>query len=77
MERFDGNGSSFYLRKTQQNLTPDLLLKIHNKYKTKPDSIILIGWMQADMIRPQFSQPVPPGNGLTMVNWELQVETTS
>jgi hypothetical protein len=77
MGRFDGNGSSFYLRKTQQNLTPDLLLEIHNKYKTKPDSIILIGWIQADMIRPQFSQPVPLGNGLTMVNWELQVETTS
>ena len=77
MGRFEGNGSPFYLRKTQQNLTPDLLFEIHNKFKTKPDSMILIGWLQADMIKPEFNQPVPPGYGLTMVNWEIQVETSS
>ena len=32
IRRFDGNGSDAYLRKTQRNLTPELLLEIHNKY---------------------------------------------
>jgi hypothetical protein len=76
IRRFDGNGSASYLRKTQRYLTSDLLLKIHNKYKSKPDTMILVGWMQAGLIQPEFNQTNPPGAGITMINWELPVEIT-
>ena len=72
--RFDGNGSAAYLRKTQRYLTPELLLEIHKKYKSRSDSLILIGWMQAGLIQPEFNQASPPGAGITMINWKLPVE---
>ena len=76
IKRFDGNGSASYLRKTQRDLTLDLLLKIHDKYKSRPDSMILVGWIQADLIQPEFNPIGPRGDGITMINWELPVETT-
>ena len=76
IRHFDGNGSASYLRKTQRSLTSDLLLKIHAKYKSRPDRMILIGWMQADLIQPEFNPIGPPVAGITMINWELPVETT-
>jgi hypothetical protein len=76
MRRFDGNGSDKYLRNTQRYLTPELLLEIHDKYKAKSDSMILIGWVQAGLIQPQFIPAHPPGSGITMINWELPVEMT-
>jgi hypothetical protein len=76
IRRFDGNGFASYFRKTQRNLTSDLLLEIHNKYQSRPDSIILVGWMQAGLIQPEFNQTSPAGAGITMINWELPVEIT-
>ena len=76
VRRFDGNGSASYLRKTQQHLTSDLLLAIHKKYKSRPDSLILVAWLQTGLIQPQFNQTNPSGAGITMINWELPVETT-
>ena len=72
--RFDDNGSAAYLQKTQRHLVPDLLREIHNKYKSRRDSMILIGWVQAGLIHPQINQAHPPGAGITMINWELPVE---
>ena len=74
IKRFDGNGSDTYLRNTQRNLSPELFFKIHDKYKAKSDSMMLIGWVQADLIQPQFIPAHPPGAGITMINWELPVE---
>ncbi len=76
VRRFDGNGSASYLRKTQRHLTSDILLEIHHKYKSRPDRLILVGWMQAGLILPQFNPTSPPGAGITMINWELPVEIT-
>jgi hypothetical protein len=75
IRHFDGNGSASYLRKTQRYLTSDLLLEIHHKYKSRPDSLVLVGWIEAGLIQPEFKQARPPGTGITMVNWELPVET--
>ena len=76
VRRLDGNGSVSYLRKTQQHLTSDLLLAIHKKYKSRPDSLILVAWMQNGLIKPKFHPPNPSGADITMINWELPVETT-
>ncbi len=76
VRRFRGNGSDAYLRTAQRNLTPALLLEIHHKYQTKSDSMILIGWMPAGLIQPQFNQAHPPGVDITMINWGLPVEIT-
>jgi hypothetical protein len=76
IRRFGGNGSAAYLRKTQRYLTPQLLFEIHNKYKARTDSMILTGWLQAGLIQPEFNQASPPGAGITLINWELPVETT-
>jgi len=77
VRRFHGNGSDAYLRKAQRNLTPDVLFEIHHQYQDKSDHMILIGWMQAGLIQPQFNQAHPPGVGITMINWGLPVEITS
>jgi hypothetical protein len=76
VRRFDGSGSVSYLRKSQRHLTTDLLLKIHNKYKSRPTSLVLVGWMQTGLIQPDFNQTSPAGVGITMINWELPVEIT-
>ena len=75
IRHFDGNGSASYFRKTQRNLTSGLLREIHHKYQSRPESIILVGWMQAGLIQPEFNQTSPTGAGITMINWELPVET--
>jgi hypothetical protein len=72
--RFGGNGHAAYLRKAQRLLTPDLLLEIHNKYRSRSDSMLLIGWMQAGLIKPRFGPTHPAGGGISMINWELPVE---
>ena len=74
VRRFDANGDGSYLRKTQKSVTPDLLFKIHNKYKSRPDSMILLGWVPSGLIQPDFNRINPPGAGITMINWELPVE---
>ena len=75
IRHFDGNGSASYLRKTQRSLTSDLLLKIHAKYKSRPDRMVLVGWLETGLIQPEFNPISPPGAGITMINWELPVET--
>jgi hypothetical protein len=74
IRRFGDNGSASYLRKTQRNLSSDLLLEIHAKYKTRPDNLILIGWLEADLIQPEFNPAGPPGVAISMISWELPVE---
>jgi len=76
VRRFRGIGSDTYLRKAQRNLIPDMLFEIHHKYQTKSDRMILIGWMQAGLIQPQFNQAHPAGADITMINWGLPVEIT-
>jgi hypothetical protein len=76
VRHFHGNGSNAYLRIAQRNLTPDMLFEIHHKYQTKSDRMILIGWMQAGLIQPQFNPANPAGADITMINWGLPVEIT-
>jgi hypothetical protein len=73
---FGGNGSAPYLRRTQRFLASHILNEIHRKYKSKPDIIILIGWLKDSPIQPHFDRATPPGADVTMVNWELPVEVT-
>jgi hypothetical protein len=75
VRRFHGNGSDAYLRKAQRKLIPDLLLEIHQKYQVQSDSLILIGWMPAGLIQPQFNRVHPSGADITMITWGLPVET--
>lgn len=77
VREFYGNGSNDYLRTVQQHLATDILLGINEKFKSRPDSIILIGWMNSGLIMPEFVQSGPPvGTGITTINWELPVEIT-
>jgi hypothetical protein len=75
-EAFDGNGSAPYLRRTQRSLASHILNGIHHKYRSKPDILILVGWLQDSPIQPHFDGATPPGAEVTMVNWELPVEVT-
>jgi hypothetical protein len=74
---FDSRGSASYLSAMQSSLAKELLLEIHHKYQSKPGSMIFIGWVPAGLIQPAFNRSHPAGSGLTLVNWELPVETTS
>lgn len=76
VRRFHGNGPDAYLQIAQRNLTPGLLLEIHKKFQSKSGRLILIGWMPAGLLQPQFNPARPPGVGITMINWGLRVEAT-
>jgi hypothetical protein len=67
------NASSSYLKTTQTRLIKNLLLGIDAKYRSKPDSMVLIGWVQTGVIQPVFEQSKALGESLTLVNWELPV----
>ena len=74
---YKGNGSNGYLRIAQQHLTPDFLLGIHEKYRSRPNSVVIIGWLDHGLIQPEFNRSrMPPGSGITVINWELPVEIT-
>jgi hypothetical protein len=75
--QLDERGDGIFLRSARTNLTKDLMLEIHKKYRARPDSMILIGWMPAGLIQPEFVPSGPLGTGLTMVCWQLPVEKTS
>jgi hypothetical protein len=71
------NTSSSYLKTTQNRLIKNLILGIDAKYRSKPDSMVLIGWVQTGVILPVFEQSKPLGENLTLVNWELPVGINS
>ena len=72
---FKKNGADNFLRHAQQHLAPDLLLAIHGEYKSRPDRVVLLGWLNSGLIQPQFSQSgPPPGSGISAINWEMPVE---
>lgn len=76
----DGLGikaSSSYIKTIQNNLIKNLILGIDAKYRSRPDSMVLIGWVQTGMIQPVFEQSRPLGENLTLVNWELPVGINS
>jgi hypothetical protein len=77
MRHLDGRSAASFLRSAQKNLMENLLYKIHETYQARDDRMILIGWMPAGLVRPEFVAFDPPGTGLTMVSWQLPVEATS
>jgi len=74
INRLDSDGSRSYLKTMQRNLTKDVLLQIHNKYRSTRDRLFLIGWGRGGLVQPTFIQTNPAGKRLTMVNWVLPVE---
>jgi hypothetical protein len=77
VNKFSSNGTNADLRIAQQNLMSEILLKTHKKYRSRPDSIVVIGWMAGDLIQPEFNPArMLTGSGITVINWELPVEIT-
>ncbi|MEJ2170195.1 MAG: hypothetical protein P8X90_32240, partial [Desulfobacterales bacterium] len=77
IRQLDDRSGAGLLRSARMNLTKDLLFEIHKKYRSKADSMILIGWMPAGLFQPEFTPSGPPGAGLTLVCWQLPVERVS
>jgi hypothetical protein len=76
--RLVSNGARSYLKAMQRNLIKEVLVQVHDKYRSKRDSLFLIGWGQGEVVQPTFMMPTnPAGKRLTMVNWILPVEITS
>ena len=70
------NSISSYLRASRETVTEDVLREIHARYKSAPDRLIFVGWMQAGVISPRFLKNEPKGESLTLINWELPVGIT-
>jgi hypothetical protein len=77
IRQLDSRSGAGFLRSARMNLTKDLILEIHKKYRSKADSMILIGWMPAGLFQPEFTPSGPTGTGLTLVCWQLPVERVS
>jgi hypothetical protein len=67
------NGSYGFLKTMQKKLTKDILLAVHSKYKSKPDRMCIIGWIQKDLAPINIDPSQVIGEGLTLVNWEIPV----
>jgi hypothetical protein len=76
IDRLKTNGTSSYLQSSQEKVSEDVLREIHARYKSAPDRLIIVGWMQGGVISPSFLKSEPKGENLTLVNWELPVELT-
>ena len=76
IDRPKTNGTSSYLQSSQEKVSEDLLREIHARYKSAPNRLIIVGWMQGGVISPRFLKSEPKGENLTLVNWELPVEST-
>ena len=66
--------ASNYLKASQEIITEDALPKIHARYKSAPDRLVILGWIQAGMTPPGFKQNQLKGQNLTLISWELPVE---
>jgi hypothetical protein len=67
-------GASNYLKASQEIITEDALPKIHAKYKSASDRLVILGWIRAGMHPPGFEQNQVKGDNLTLICWELPVE---
>ena len=67
-------GGSNYLKASQEIITEDALPKIHARYKSAPDRLVIVGWIRAGMSPPGFEQNQLKGENLTLISWELPVE---
>ena len=76
IDRLETIGTSPYLETFQEVITEDVLSEIHARYKSAPDRLIIVGWMQGDVISPRFLKNEAKGENLTLINWELPVEIT-
>jgi len=77
INRLNVQATSSYLKTSQGNLTEDVILGIHAKFRSKRDSVVLMGWVQGAIIQPKFEQIYPGSKSLTLINWELPVEIAS
>jgi hypothetical protein len=77
IDRLSINPPSPYLKTIQNNLMKDLLVGIDAKYRSEPNSMVLIGWVKTGIVHPVFENFKPLGENLTLVNWELPVEINS
>jgi hypothetical protein len=74
LDGLNSNGAATYLGASQEMITEDVLRDVHAKYKSAPDRLVILGWMQAGMSPPGFGHNQPKGEHLTLINWELPVE---
>ena len=77
INRLNVHASTSYLKTSQRNLTEGVILGIHAKFKSKRDSVVLIGWMQGEVVQPKFEQIHPGNENLTLINWEIPMEIAS
>ena len=75
--QLDSRGGDDFLRSARTNLIKDLMLEIHKNYQSKTDNLILIGWMPAGLIQPEVAFSGSASTGLTLVCWQVSVETDS
>jgi hypothetical protein len=77
INRLNVHATASYLKTSQRNLTEDVILGIHAKFRSKRDSVVLMGWVQGGFIQPKFEQIHPRSENLTLINWEIPVEIAS
>ena len=71
------HASASYLKTSQRNITEDVIRGIHANFKSKRNSVVLVGWVQGGIIQPQFERTQPRHQNLTLINWEIPVEIAS
>jgi hypothetical protein len=62
INRLNVHATASYLKTSQRNLTEDVILGIHAKFRSKRDSVVLMGWVQdgcrGDLYNPNLSKSI-------------------
>jgi hypothetical protein len=77
ISRLNVHAATSYLKTSQRHLTEDVILGIHAKFRSKRDSLVLMGWVRGGIVLPKFDQIHPRSENLTLINWEIPVEVAS
>ncbi|MBW1708373.1 MAG: hypothetical protein JRG97_07370 [Deltaproteobacteria bacterium] len=62
------------LKKIQKKSLKDLLLSIHSRYKSQPESLHLIGWIESAVIPIHLTNARATRQDVTLIEWEIPLD---
>ncbi|GAK58411.1 hypothetical protein U27_05385 [Candidatus Vecturithrix granuli] len=75
VQEFRVNGVSSATKTIQKGLFKTALREMQAKYQTTQHIISVLGWIQSNVIQAHFTQPGILGDDLTLLTWEIPLNT--
>ena len=73
MHTFETTDLSSSLKTIQKELIKEILPAVHSIYQSRQDTLYVIGWIQSDIMKANFTSPGIIGEHLTLISWEIPI----